>query len=109
MKTILRRPLAEQRPARLVARRRGRSRAPGGAGRVLAPRERAAARFSAGASWDANGARLDSAVGFEGRLRNYQARSCDPEAALQFHRARCYDPTPGRWLSDEPLGREAGA
>ena len=32
----------------------------------------------------------------------------EADDALQYHAARCYDPSQGRWLNQEPLGFEAG-
>jgi RHS repeat-associated protein len=32
----------------------------------------------------------------------YTAREYDAAAGLQYNRARCYDPTPGRWLALDP-------
>jgi len=34
----------------------------------------------------------------------FTARDRDPETGLQYHRARYYDPTLGRWLSEDPIG-----
>jgi RHS repeat-associated protein len=34
----------------------------------------------------------------------FTGRDRDPETGLQYHRARYYDPTPGRWLSEDPIG-----
>ena len=34
----------------------------------------------------------------------FTARDRDVETGLQYHRARYYDPTPGRWLSEDPIG-----
>jgi RHS repeat-associated protein len=31
----------------------------------------------------------------------------DAETALLYNVARCYDPTPGRWVSQDPIGFEA--
>jgi RHS repeat-associated protein len=38
----------------------------------------------------------------------FTGRDRDEETGLQYHRARYYDPTPGRWLSEDPIGFEAG-
>jgi RHS repeat-associated protein len=32
----------------------------------------------------------------------YAARAYDAAEGLQYNRATCYDPTPGRWLSVDP-------
>jgi RHS repeat-associated protein len=37
----------------------------------------------------------------------FTARERDVETGLQYHRARYYDPTPGRWLSEDPIGFSA--
>jgi RHS repeat-associated protein len=34
----------------------------------------------------------------------FTARDRDPETGLQYHRARYYDPTPGRWVNEDPIG-----
>lgn len=38
----------------------------------------------------------------------YTSREFDVETALQFNRARYYDPTTGRWITQDPLGFDAG-
>jgi len=38
----------------------------------------------------------------------WEGRELDTEAGLQYNRARHYDPAVGRWLSQDPLGLEAG-
>jgi RHS repeat-associated protein len=38
----------------------------------------------------------------------YDGRDFDPEAGLQYNRARHYDPTVGRWITQDPIGYEAG-
>jgi RHS repeat-associated protein len=38
----------------------------------------------------------------------FTGRDRDEETGLQYHRARYYDPTPGRWLSEDPKGFAAG-
>lgn len=43
----------------------------------------------------------DFAIGFTGR-------EYDADAQLSYHRARWYDPVVGRWISEDPLGFEAG-
>ena len=34
--------------------------------------------------------------------------SADPENGNKYYRARYYDPSPGRFLSEDPLGSAAG-
>ena len=41
-------------------------------------------------------------------LFGYTGRDWDAEAGLQCNRARWYDPATGRWLSQDPIGFEAG-
>lgn len=41
-------------------------------------------------------------------LFGYTGREWDKEAQLQYNRARWYDPSTGRWLSQDPIGFEAG-
>ena len=38
----------------------------------------------------------------------YTGRESDPETGLYYYRARYYDPNAGRFLSEDPLGFEAG-
>jgi RHS repeat-associated protein len=35
---------------------------------------------------------------------SFTARELDSVTALQYNRVRCFDPTPGRWLTEEPAG-----
>ncbi len=52
-----------------------------------------------------------NAVASTGTLRNYfqyAAREFDTETNLYFYRARYYDPTTGRFLSEDPIGFHAG-
>jgi RHS repeat-associated protein len=37
----------------------------------------------------------------------WTGREFDAEIALQYNRTRCYDPTPGRWITADPLGYDA--
>lgn len=37
----------------------------------------------------------------------YTGRELDAEGGLHFYRHRHFDPTVGRWLSEEPIGCEA--
>ena len=71
-------------------------------------------------AYDADGYRLDrlpSLTGLRedtaGKPMNFPAtaytwREHDSDAALQYQRARSFDPAAGRWLSAEPLGFAAG-
>jgi RHS repeat-associated protein len=34
----------------------------------------------------------------------YSGRELPAEEALQYNRARCFDPSVGRWISEDPLG-----
>jgi RHS repeat-associated protein len=45
---------------------------------------------------------------FRGRYA-WSGRELDVDVEMRHIRARCYDPTPGRWLSQHPLGYDAGA
>lgn len=38
----------------------------------------------------------------------YTARESDPETGLYYDRARYYDPTAGRFVSEDPLGKDSG-
>src|SRR5438046_4435459 len=44
---------------------------------------------------------------YGGRYK-YTGRELDVETGLQFNRARYYDVTTGRWISQDPLGFDAG-
>jgi RHS repeat-associated protein len=39
---------------------------------------------------------------------NFTGRDFDPEVGLQYHQARHFDPTVGRWINQDPIGYEAG-
>ena len=41
-------------------------------------------------------------------LFGYTGRDWDADAGLQYNRARWYDPATGRWLSQDPIGFDAG-
>jgi RHS repeat-associated protein len=43
-----------------------------------------------------------------GGLYKWSGRQVDVETGLQYNRARWYDPTTGRWTSQDPLGFKAG-
>jgi RHS repeat-associated protein len=45
---------------------------------------------------------------FEPEWRQFTGREFDPEPALQSHYTRHFDPTPGQWLSEEPIANESG-
>jgi RHS repeat-associated protein len=42
-----------------------------------------------------------------GQMLDQLAAVEDTEGHLTYNRARHYDPTPGRWLSEDPLGCDA--
>jgi RHS repeat-associated protein len=37
-----------------------------------------------------------------GERHGYTGRALDPDTGLEYNRARAYDPTPGRWLIQDP-------
>ena len=37
-----------------------------------------------------------------------ETKEWETDADLQYNRVRCFDPSVGRWISEEPLGIEAG-
>jgi len=37
----------------------------------------------------------------------YDGHDFDPEVGLQYNRARHFDPTVGRWITQDPIGYEA--
>lgn len=39
---------------------------------------------------------------------NFISRDFDPSLPLQLNQARHYDPTPGIWLNEEPVGYAGG-
>jgi RHS repeat-associated protein len=39
----------------------------------------------------------------DANLYRFTAQQADGQSALLYNRTRFYDPTPGRWLSDDPL------
>jgi len=49
----------------------------------------------------------ETGVDFAGRYK-WTAREYDVETALQYNRARYYDAATGRWISQDPLGFDAG-
>jgi RHS repeat-associated protein len=38
----------------------------------------------------------------------YTSREADPETGLLYYRARLYNPATGRWMSQDPMGFDAG-
>jgi RHS repeat-associated protein len=49
----------------------------------------------------------ESAPAWGGRYK-WTGREVDAETGMQYNRARFYDPRTGRWLSQDPLGFDAG-
>src|SRR5205085_1844277 len=49
----------------------------------------------------------ETGIGFRGRYA-WTGRDIDTETGFQYNRERYYDPTTGRWISQDPLGYEAG-
>ena len=59
-------------------------------------------------SYDAfGGSRAETNAAVD-HLFGYTGRDWDADADLQYNRARWYDPAVGRWLSEDPIGFEAG-
>jgi RHS repeat-associated protein len=59
------------------------------------------------AECDAFGAATEYGAGYGDTLK-YTAREFDADTGLQYNRARWYDNTTGRWLSEDPIGFRAG-
>jgi RHS repeat-associated protein len=59
-------------------------------------------------SYDAYGGSRAETNAAVDHLFGYTGREWDAEADLQYNRARWYDPAVGRWLSEDPIGFEAG-
>jgi RHS repeat-associated protein len=59
------------------------------------------------AEYDAFGAATEYGAGYGDRLK-YTARELDADTGLQYNRARWYDNSVGRWLSEDPIGFAAG-
>ena len=59
-------------------------------------------RREPGRRWVAYGA------GTSGRAVTYTGRELDGESGLYYYRARYYDPQTGRFLSEDPIGFDAG-
>src|SRR3974390_3113055 len=69
-----------------------------------------------------NGAVVQDSLGYDGfgnityqtpspsvtPLYFWTGRETDVETGLQFNRARYYDPSAGRWISQDPMGFDAG-
>ena len=54
----------------------------------------------------------DNLIGTGGSIANnfrYNGREWDPETSLYYYRARYYDPTSGRFVSEDPAGFDAGS
>jgi RHS repeat-associated protein len=50
----------------------------------------------------------DRTLSASGNRYRFTRREIDGKEALQYNGARHYDPTPGRWLNEDPLGFDAG-
>jgi len=59
-------------------------------------------------SYDAYGNVTSETSPSNGDRYAYTGRERDVETGLQYNRARWYDPATGRWLSQDPLGFDAG-
>ena len=59
------------------------------------------------ADYDAFGTATEYGAGFGDTLK-YTAREYDADTGLQYNRARWYDAKVGRWLSEDPIGFDAG-
>jgi RHS repeat-associated protein len=59
------------------------------------------------AEYDAFGAVTEYGAGYGDTLK-YTAREFDADTGLQYNRARWYDNSVGRWLSEDPIGFAAG-
>ena len=64
------------------------------------------AGVSASVSYDAFG-KISQSPAALGRYA-WTGRELDNETGLQYNRARYYDATTGRWMSQDPLGFDAG-
>jgi RHS repeat-associated protein len=51
---------------------------------------------------------LNSALGAQSSVARYTGREFDDETGLSYHQARYYDPSLGRFLSEDPIGFEGG-
>jgi RHS repeat-associated protein len=59
------------------------------------------------AEYDAFGAATEYGAGYGDTLK-FTAREFDADTGLQYNRARWYDNSVGRWLSEDPIGFAAG-
>jgi RHS repeat-associated protein len=59
------------------------------------------------AEYDAFGVATEYGAGYGDTLK-YTAREFDADTGLQYNRARWYDNSTGRWLSEDPIGFAAG-
>jgi RHS repeat-associated protein len=59
-------------------------------------------------TWDAFGNLVSESNSPNGDRYGYTGRERDLETALQYNRARYYDPATGRWMTQDPLGFDAG-
>ncbi|MCU0960170.1 MAG: RHS repeat-associated core domain-containing protein [Pirellulaceae bacterium] len=66
------------------------------------------ARIARHLVYDAFGQRVDETVAAVDHLFGFTGREHDEESGLCYYRARYYDPHLGRFLSEDPLGFEAG-
>jgi RHS repeat-associated protein len=61
-----------------------------------------------GLSYGAYGNVINETSPSNGDRYAYTGRERDLEAHLQYNRARWYDPSTGRWITQDPLGFDAG-
>jgi RHS repeat-associated protein len=59
-------------------------------------------------TWDAWGNLVSESTPANGDRYAWTGRERDVETGLQYNRARWYDPATGRWMSQDPLGFDAG-
>ena len=59
-------------------------------------------------AYDAFGQRTSETNSAVDHLFGYTSRDWDEDADLQYNRARWYDPATGRWMSQDPIGFNAG-
>jgi RHS repeat-associated protein len=58
--------------------------------------------------WGTFGNLTNETLPANGDRYGWTGRETDTELALQYNRARYYDPSTGRWMSQDPLGFDAG-
>jgi len=63
--------------------------------------------YSCGQAYDSFGELTNSTGSLVNQFR-YTARESDTETGLYYHRARYYDPSAGRFLSEDPIGLNGG-